>query len=72
MNKILAFSILGVGVTGAILIISVPLLFNTPIGNVLKIVLAGSTTAFVIFAISVLVFRRRLDEQAKKEDNLVK
>ena len=72
MNKILAFSISGLGLTGAILIISVPLLFNTPIGNVLKIVIAGSITAFVIFAISALVFRRRLDEQLKKEDNLVK
>ncbi|QUW20501.1 hypothetical protein JSQ81_11585 [Sporosarcina sp. Marseille-Q4063] len=72
MHKILAFSILGMGLTGAVLVISVPLLFNTPIGNVLKIVIAGSTTVFVIFAISALVFRRRLDEQAKKEDNLVK
>lgn len=65
MNKILAFSISGMGLTGGVLIISVALLFNTPIGNVLKIVTAGSTTAFVIFAISALVLRRRLDEQAK-------
>lgn len=72
MNKILAFSILGMGLTGGVLIISVALLFNPPIGNVLKIVTAGSTTAFVIFAISALVLRRRLDEQAKKEDNLMK
>ena len=62
MNKILAFSILGMGLTGAVLIISVALLFNPPIGNVLKTVTAGSTTAFVIFAISALVLRRRLDE----------
>lgn len=59
------------GLTGGVLIISVALLFNTPIGNVLKIVTAGSTTAFVIFAITALVLRRRFDEQAK-EDNLVK
>ncbi len=72
MNKILAFSILGMGLTGAVLMISVALLFNTPIGNLLKIVTAGSITAFVILAISSLVLRRRLDEQAKKEDNLVK
>lgn len=71
MNKILTFSILGMGLTGAVLIISVALLFNTPIGNVLKMVTAASTTAFVIFAISALVLRRRLDEQAK-EENLVK
>jgi len=60
MNKILGFSILGMGLTGAVLIISVALLFNAPIGNVLKIVTAGSTTAFIIFAISALVLRRRL------------
>ncbi|MDQ0429834.1 hypothetical protein QOZ98_002662 [Planomicrobium stackebrandtii] len=62
MNKILAFSILGMGLTGAVLIISVALLFNPPIGNVLKIVLAGSATAFVILAISARVLRQRLDE----------
>ncbi|WP_407272066.1 hypothetical protein [Radiobacillus sp. PE A8.2] len=61
MNKILAFSISGMGLTGAVLIISVALLFNPPIGNVLKIVTAGSTTAFVIFAVSALVLRRQLD-----------
>ena len=66
MNKILAFSILGMGLTGGVLTFSVALLFNTPVGNVLKIVTAGSTTAFVIFAISALVLRRRLDEQAKR------
>ena len=62
MNKILAFSIIGMGITGAVLIISVALLFNPPIGNVLKIVIACSTTAFVILAVSALVLRRRLDE----------
>ncbi|MFS0575022.1 hypothetical protein AB1K83_05280 [Sporosarcina sp. 179-K 3D1 HS] len=65
MNKVLAFSISGMGLTGAVLIISVALLFNTPIGNVLKIVSAGSTTAFVIFTISALVLRRRLDENCE-------
>ncbi len=62
MNKILAFSILGMGLTGAVLVISVALLFNPPIGNVLKIVTAGSATAFVILAISALVLRRQLAE----------
>ena len=62
MNKTLAFSILGMGLTGAVLIISVALLFNPPIGNVLKIVTAGSLTAFIIFAISALALRRRLDK----------
>ncbi|MDQ0429312.1 hypothetical protein QOZ98_002140 [Planomicrobium stackebrandtii] len=62
MNKILAFTILGMGLTGAVLIISVALLFNPPIGNLLKVVVAGSTTIFVILAISARVLRRRLDE----------
>ncbi|KUF34319.1 MULTISPECIES: hypothetical protein [Lysinibacillus] len=65
MNKVLAISILGMGLTGAVLIISVALLFKSPIGIVLQMVTAASTLAFVIFAVSALVFRRRLD--AKRE-----
>lgn len=65
MNKILAITILGMGLTGAVLIISIPLLFKSPIGNVLQMVISASTIAFCIFAVSALVFRRRLDE--KKE-----
>ena len=66
MNEILRKSILGMSLTGAILTISVPLslLFNTPMGNILKIIIAGSATVFVIFAISALVIRQRLDKQA--------
>ena len=62
MNKVIALIIVGMGLTGAVLIISVALLFNPPIGNVLKIVTAGSATAFVILAVSALMLRRRLDE----------
>lgn len=65
MNKALATSISGMGLTGAVLIISVALLFNPPIGNVLKIVTVGSTTAFVIFAISALMLRKRLDKKGE-------
>lgn len=65
MNNVLAFSISGMGLTGAVLIISVALLFNTPIGNVLKLVTAGSTTAFVIFTISALVLRLQLDTKSE-------
>lgn len=61
MKKLLVLSILGMGLTGAILIFSVALLFNPPIGNGLKIVTAASLTAFVLFAISALVLRRRLN-----------
>lgn len=62
MNKVIALIIVGMGLTGAVLIISVALLFNPPLGNVLKIVTAGSATAFVILAVSALMLRRRLDE----------
>ncbi|MBT2286497.1 hypothetical protein J7E78_23505 [Paenibacillus polymyxa] len=65
MNKILAISILGMGITGAVLIISIALLFNSPIGNVLKMVTAASTVSFIIFAVSALVFRRRLDDEKR-------
>ncbi|TFD94344.1 hypothetical protein [Jeotgalibacillus sp. R-1-5s-1] len=72
MNKVIAFSILGMGLTGAVLMFLVPLHFNTPSGNVLNIVTAGSITAFVVFTISALLLRRRLDQQIKNEDHLVK
>ncbi|WZX99433.1 hypothetical protein NSQ26_08825 [Bacillus sp. FSL W7-1360] len=63
MHKILAILILGMGLTGAVLIISVALLFESPIENMLKVVTAASGTAFVIFAFLALVFRRRLDRK---------
>lgn len=61
MKKLLVLSILGLGLTGAILIFSVALLFNPPIGNGLKIVTAASLTTFVLFTIYALVLRRRLN-----------
>ncbi|WP_433921090.1 hypothetical protein [Paenibacillus taichungensis] len=66
MNKILAISILGMGLTGAVLIISIALLFNPPIGNVLKMFTAASTLSFIIFAVSALVFRRALDNEKRE------
>lgn len=65
MNKALATSISGMGLTGAVLIISVALSFNPPIGIVLKIVTVGSITAFVIFVISTLMLRKRSDEKGE-------
>lgn len=62
MNKIVAFSILGMGLTGAVLIVSIAFLFNSPVGLGLQMLLAGSTVAFVIFTISAIKFRRRLNE----------
>lgn len=61
MKNLLVLSILGMGLTGAILIFSVALLFNPSIGNGLMMVTAASLTAFVLFAISALVLRRRLN-----------
>ncbi|MFJ2043379.1 hypothetical protein ACIOBL_07235 [Paenibacillus taichungensis] len=66
MNKILAISILGMGLTGAVLIISIALLFNPPRGNVLKMVTAASTLSFIIFAVLALVFRQRLDNEKRE------
>ncbi|MCG3421048.1 hypothetical protein [Oceanobacillus jordanicus] len=63
MHKLLAISILGMGLTGGVLIISVSQLFRPPIGNMLKMINAASTVAFIIFAVSALVFRRRLNEK---------
>ncbi|WP_241230736.1 hypothetical protein [Paenibacillus sp. PAMC 26794] len=47
MNKILAISIWGMGLKGAVLIISIALLFNPPIGSVLKMVTAASTLSLL-------------------------
>ncbi|SDB82146.1 hypothetical protein [Shouchella lonarensis] len=62
MHKVLAILILGMGLIGAILIISVALLFESPIENMLKMVITTSV-AFVIFFFLALVFRWRLDRK---------
>ncbi|KQL56894.1 MULTISPECIES: hypothetical protein [Bacillaceae] len=63
MNKVLAFSILGMSLAAAVLIIATPFLFDPPYGNGLKMVVAGSTTVFVIFCIMILTLRRRLNHE---------
>lgn len=65
MHKLLAILILGTGLTGAVLMTFVVQLFSPPIGNMLKIATVASAVAFVIFAVSALVFRRRLDEKSE-------
>lgn len=67
MLKMLTYSIVGAALSGGLLIISVPLFFNNPIGNVLYIITAGLLGVFLVFAISALVFRRKLDEEFKKK-----
>lgn len=63
MNKVLAISILGMGLTGAVLIISIALMFKSPTGNVSQMVAGGSTVAFAVFAVSALVLRRRFEDE---------
>ncbi|MFB4211494.1 hypothetical protein ACE1TH_06190 [Shouchella sp. JSM 1781072] len=63
MNKVLAFSILGMSLAAAVLIIVTPMLFDPPLENGLKMVTAGSSTVFVIFSIVTLTLRRRLDHE---------
>ncbi|WP_082882322.1 hypothetical protein [Paenibacillus swuensis] len=63
MHKILAYSILATGISGAVLVISTAMMFKSPVGNMVKLVTAASTVSFIVFAVSSLVFRRRLDEE---------
>lgn len=67
MNKILAILILGMGLTGAMLLNSIPPLFKPSVGNGAEMITAGSVSAFAIFAIPALVLRRRLDKVGKSE-----
>ena len=67
MNNVLAVLILGMGLTGAILLNSIPPLFESPVGNGAEMITVGSATAFAIFAIPALVLRRRLDKVVKSE-----
>ncbi|NGZ76919.1 hypothetical protein [Saccharibacillus alkalitolerans] len=63
MDKILAILILGMGLTGALLMILVTQWFNSPVGNVLKIMTAVSALLFIGFAVSVRIVRRRFDAE---------
>lgn len=67
MNKILAVLILGMGLTGAILINSIPPLFESSVGHGAKVTTAGSAAAFALFAILALVLRRHLNKVEKSE-----
>lgn len=67
MNNILAVLILGMGLTGAILLNSIPPLFKSPVENEAEMITVGSAMAFAIFAIPALVLRQRLDKVGKNE-----
>ncbi|MCL1696715.1 MULTISPECIES: hypothetical protein [unclassified Lysinibacillus] len=65
MNKVLAMSILGMGLAGAVLIVSVALLFKSPAENVVQMVAAASTVAYAVFAVAALVLRKRFEDKGE-------
>ncbi|MDQ0418606.1 putative membrane protein [Croceifilum oryzae] len=67
MNKILAISILGLGISGAVLLTSIPPLFDSPIKDGAKMYTAVSAVVCIIFVVSTLVFRRRFDKMQNEK-----
>ncbi|KDE26417.1 hypothetical protein BA81_14671 [Bacillus safensis FO-36b] len=67
MNKLLAMSILGLGISGAALVLSVSLLFKDPNENFVLMFAAGSAGAFTVFTVSSLVLRKRLNHLSDKK-----
>ncbi|PCK21254.1 hypothetical protein CEY02_08775 [Bacillus pumilus] len=67
MNKLLAMSILGLGLSGAALILSVSLLFKSPTENFELMFTAGSAGACAVFAVSSLVLRKRFNHLIDKK-----
>ncbi|GLF90766.1 hypothetical protein Saga11_20250 [Bacillus safensis] len=61
MNKLMAMLILGLGVSGAAFILSVPLLFKSNVEHFELVVVVGSAVVFGIFAVACLVLRKRLN-----------
>ena len=67
MLKMLTYLIIGATLSASLLIISVPLLFDNPLGNTLYIIMAALLVIFLGFVIAALVFRRKLDEEFKQK-----
>ncbi|KEP25977.1 hypothetical protein [Bacillus zhangzhouensis] len=65
MNKLLAMLILGLGFSGAVLILSVPLLFKSNPEQSELMFAAGSAGAFTVFAVSCLILRKRFNRLTK-------
>lgn len=63
----LTYSIIGLAITGALLVISIPLLFNNPIGNTLYFIMGVLAVASIIFTITAIRARRKLDEEFKNK-----
>lgn len=60
MIKVMVVSILGMAITGAMAVLTIPMLFATPTHQFAGPALAGCVAAFTIFAISGFVIRKRL------------
>lgn len=63
----LSYSIIGMSITGALLIISIPFLFNNSIGNILYFIIAILAAALIFFAVTSIRTRRKLDEEFKQK-----
>ncbi|WP_214748868.1 hypothetical protein [Exiguobacterium sp. s189] len=63
MNKSIAFLIRGMGITGALLVLSIPFFFNPPISTTLKVVSLGLLMIFIIFATSTIRLRKRMEDE---------
>lgn len=61
MNKLFAMLILGLGFSGAALILSIPLLFKPKPEQFELVFAAGSAGAFAVFTVSCLVLRKRFN-----------
>lgn len=62
MNKLITLLIVGMGITGAVMIVSVAFLFDPPISSTLKLITLGSLLTFIFFAVSVTILRRRMEQ----------
>ncbi len=63
MSKTMVFLIRGVAVTGALLILSIPFFFRSPISTTLIIVSSTSLIAFVMFTVSAIRLRKRIEDE---------
>lgn len=61
ISKILAMVILGLGFSGAALILSIPMLFHSLFGGFELTFAAGSAGACTVLTVSALVLRKRLE-----------
>ncbi|MFB4211616.1 hypothetical protein ACE1TH_06810 [Shouchella sp. JSM 1781072] len=65
MHKLLAGFIFGISITGAVLIILIPQLFESPIDQSLKVVMAITVVAFALCSMSAFLIQRRLFGKSK-------